>query len=47
VAPNQQENTHFSTEKEMKTMGYIQFFFVHNRIISAVKWAESVSERMS
>jgi hypothetical protein len=40
MAPNQQENTHFSMERGMRTMSLVQFFFVHKRIISTVKRGE-------
>jgi hypothetical protein len=46
VAPNLQENTHFSTEREMRIMNWVQVF-VCKRIISAVKRVEFVSDRMS
>jgi hypothetical protein len=46
VAWNQQQNIHFSTEREMRIMNWIQVF-VLNRIISAVKRVEFVSDRMS
>jgi hypothetical protein len=36
LAPNQQENTHFSAERGMRIMNWAQVF-VHKRIISAVK----------
>jgi hypothetical protein len=44
VAPNQQENTHFSTEKLMRIMNR---FLVYKRIISAVKRVKFVSDKMS
>jgi hypothetical protein len=43
VAPNQQKNTHFSMERGMGTMNWIQGFFVHKIIISAVKSVQFVS----
>jgi hypothetical protein len=46
VAPNWQENTHFSMEKGMKIMNWYRIP-VHKRIVSAVKKAEYVSDRMS
>jgi hypothetical protein len=47
VAANLLENKQFSTERGMKIMNYVQFFFfLHKRIISAVKRVESVSDRM-
>ena len=36
----------FSTEKETKMVNWEQDFFVHHRIVSAVKWVEFVSDRM-
>jgi hypothetical protein len=46
MAPNWQENTLFSMEKGMKII--IRYkILVHKRIISAVKWVEYVSGRMS
>jgi hypothetical protein len=33
-------------ERGMRTMNWLQGFFVHKRIISAVKRVESVSDRM-
>jgi hypothetical protein len=42
VAPNLWEKTHFSMEREMRII-----FFVHKRIMSAVKRVEFVSDRMS
>jgi hypothetical protein len=46
VALYQQENTHFSTEgNENHELG--TEFFVHKRIISAVKRAEFINDRMS
>jgi hypothetical protein len=48
VTPNLQENTNFSMEREMRIMNQVQvFFFVHKRIISAIKRVEFVSDRMS
>jgi hypothetical protein len=47
VAPNQQENTHFSMEKGMRTMNWVQAFFVHKRMLSAGKGAEFVRDRMA
>ena len=37
----------FSTGKEMKIINWEQFFFVHRRIVSAVKIIEFVSDRLS
>jgi hypothetical protein len=45
VALNQQASIHFSMGRGI--MNYIQVFFVHKRIISAVKRLEFVSDRMS
>jgi hypothetical protein len=46
VALNLLEKTHFSTERGMRIMNYIQFFFcVHKRIISAVNRVEFVTDR--
>jgi hypothetical protein len=47
VALNQQVNIHFSMEKGIKLMNWAQVFFVHKRIMSAVKRVEFVSDRMS
>jgi hypothetical protein len=47
VAPSQQANIHFSAERRMRIMNYVRFLFVYKRIISSVKRAESVSDRMS
>jgi hypothetical protein len=48
VALNQQENTHFSMERGMRTMNWAQvFFFLHKRNILAVKRVEFASDRMS
>jgi hypothetical protein len=47
VAPYQQGNTHFSTERGQRTMNWVQGFFVHKRIISAVKKVEFFNDRMS
>jgi hypothetical protein len=47
VEPYQQENTHFSIERGIRTMNWVQDFFVHKRIISAVKRVEFFSDRMS
>jgi hypothetical protein len=47
VAPNLREETHFSIELGMKIMTWVQFCFVHKRIVSAVKRVELVSDRMS
>jgi hypothetical protein len=46
VAPHQQGNTHFSTERGMRTMNWVQGFFIHKRITSAVKRVEFVNDRM-
>ena len=37
----------FSMEREMKIISWEQDFFVHQRIVSAVKRVEFVSDRMS
>ena len=37
----------FSTSKEMKNINLEQVFFVHRRIVSAVKRVEFVSDRLS
>jgi hypothetical protein len=37
----------FSTERGMRTMNWVQGFFVHKGIISTVKGVEFVSDRMS
>ena len=37
----------FSTGNEMKIINWKQVFFVHRRIVSAVKRAEFVSDRLS
>jgi hypothetical protein len=47
VAPHQQGSTHSSAERGMRTMNWIQGFFIHKRIISAVKGVQFVNERMS
>jgi hypothetical protein len=47
VAPNQQENTHYSMERGMRILNRVHIFFVHNRIISAAKSVVFVSDRMS
>jgi hypothetical protein len=36
VALNEQANIHFSMEMGMKIINYVQIFFVHKRIMSAV-----------
>jgi hypothetical protein len=46
VAPNQQENTHFSMERGMRIMSCVQVLLLHKRIISAVKRVEFVSDSM-
>jgi hypothetical protein len=46
VARIQQENTHFPMEREMRSL--IKYrFFVHERILSAVKSIEFASDRIS
>jgi hypothetical protein len=45
VAPNQ-HNIHFSMERGMRIMNWV-LFFLHMRIVSAVKRVEFVSDRMS
>jgi hypothetical protein len=47
VAPRQQGSTHFSMERGLRTMNWVEGFFVHKRIILAVKRVEFVSDRMS
>jgi hypothetical protein len=47
VALNQQANIYFSIEKRIKFMNYVQVFFVHKRIKSAVKRVEFLSDMMS
>jgi hypothetical protein len=47
VAPNQQENVHFFTETEMTIIQLGTGFFLHKRIVSAVKGVECVRDRMS
>jgi hypothetical protein len=47
VAQYQQGNTHLSMERGMRTMNWAQGFFVHKRIISAVKRVEFGNDRMS
>jgi hypothetical protein len=47
VALHEQRNTHFSTEMGMRTMNWAHVFFLHKRIISAVKRVEFVSDRTS
>jgi hypothetical protein len=47
VALHQQGSTDISMERGMKTMNWVQGFFVHKRIISAVKRVEFVSYRIS
>jgi hypothetical protein len=37
VAPNQHENIHFSIERGMRTMNWVQVFVVRKRIILEVK----------
>jgi hypothetical protein len=46
VAPHQQENTHCSMERGMKTINWVQILSGRNKIMSAVKWIRSVSESM-
>jgi hypothetical protein len=43
VALNQ-KRTHFSTERGMRIISWVQVFFVQKRIITAVKRDESVSD---
>jgi hypothetical protein len=43
----QQETIIFSMKKETKIISWEQGFFVHQRIASAVKRVEFVSDRMS
>jgi hypothetical protein len=47
VAPHQQENTHISMEREMRTMNWVQGFSMLKRIISAAKRVYFVSDRLS
>jgi hypothetical protein len=47
MAPNLQENTHFYTECGIGIMTWVQVFFVHKTIISAVMRVEFVSDRIS
>jgi ACT domain-containing protein len=47
VALNQQANINFSMEKGTRSMNWVQVFFIRKRILSAVKRAEFVSDRMS
>jgi hypothetical protein len=47
VAPYQQGNTHVSIERALRTVNWVQGFFVHKRIISAPKRFEFVTDRMS
>jgi hypothetical protein len=47
VAPYQQGSKQFSVERGLRNMNWVQGFFVHKRIISAVKRLEFVSDRMS
>jgi hypothetical protein len=47
VGPNQWENAHFSMEMGMRVMNLVQVFFLRNKILSAVKRVEFVSDRMS
>jgi hypothetical protein len=45
LAPNQQ-NTYFCMERGIRTMNWVQVF-VHKRLISTFKRADSVTDRMS
>jgi hypothetical protein len=47
VAPYQQGNTQFSKERGNENHELGTGFFVHKRIVSAVKRVEFVSDRMS
>jgi hypothetical protein len=47
VAPNLRESTHFSMERGNENHELGTGFFVHKRIISAVKRVELISDRMS
>jgi hypothetical protein len=47
VPLNQQANIHFSVENGNESHDLSSGFFVHKRIVSAVKRVEFVSDRMS
>jgi hypothetical protein len=47
VASHQQENTHFSIERGMRGHEFGTGFFVHKRVISAIKRVVCVTDRMS
>jgi hypothetical protein len=41
------EHYTFLMEKEIRTIGYGHVFFIHKKIISAVRKVEFISDRMS
>jgi hypothetical protein len=47
VAQNQQPNIHFSMEKGNENRELGTGFFIHTRIVSAIKRVEFVTDRMS
>jgi hypothetical protein len=47
VTPNHMENTHFSTERVMKTINQVQVFLRIRELLSAVKRVQFVSDWMS
>jgi hypothetical protein len=47
VAPNQLAKIYFSMGRGIRILKYVQFSFVRKRTTQAVKWVESVSDRMS
>jgi hypothetical protein len=44
MAQNQQKNTFFSVGKKIRTMNRVEVFFLHKRIMSAVKRVLFVSD---